>query len=85
MKTERWKIKVPEIRIIVRCVDHEGHAKTVRFDAALGMEYAETLAGLLDGSSRFYIFPPSKLSPIGKCGICGGNLSCTIEKRDPDA
>ena len=76
---------MPEIRILVRCVDNEAHAKTVRFDAALGMEYAETLAGLLDGSSRFYIFPPSKLSPIGRCAICHGELTCIIEERRPDA
>lgn len=85
MKSERWKIKVPEIRIIVKCQDNEQHAKTLRLDAALGLEYALTLAQLLDGSSPLYIFPPRDLSPIGKCAICGGKLACTLEKRNPDA
>jgi hypothetical protein len=85
MKSERWKIKVPEIRIIMRCQDDENHAKVLRLDAKLGMEYAQTLAGLLDGSSPLYIFPPQDLSPIGKCAICGGKLKYTIEERNPDA
>lgn len=78
-----------EIRIIVRCTGNEHHAKVLKIDPALGFEYASTLAGLLDGTSPFYVFPPGgqdqihewpgeKGSPIGRCGICGEPFTCTV-------
>lgn len=69
-----------EIRIIVRCKENSDHAKILRIGNELVREYAENLAGLLDGSSRFYIHPPGDLSPIGKCGICHGQLTATVEE-----
>jgi hypothetical protein len=83
--SDRWKITEPEIRIVVRCQQDENHAKTVRFPASFGMENVQTFAGLLDGSSPFYKFPPGAGSPIGKCAICGGKLHCLIKEINPDA
>jgi hypothetical protein len=70
-----------EIRLTLRCArEPEKHAKVLRISAELGKEYAETFAGLLDGSSPFYIYKPGPNSPIGKCATCGGQLSSTIEE-----
>lgn len=69
-----------EIRITVRCKNDQDHAKILKIDARLGIEYAEALCGLIDGSSRHYIHPPGDLSPIGKCGICHGKLAATVEE-----
>lgn len=78
-----------EIRIKVQCTENEHHAKILRISSALGREYAEGLAGLLDGTSRFYIhkpggvmnvpeWPGDKGSPIGRCGICGAPFRCSV-------
>ena len=69
-----------EIRIIVRCKENPDHAKILRIGNELGTKYAVNLAKLLDGSSPHYIHPPGDLSPIGKCGICHGKLTATVEK-----
>jgi hypothetical protein len=85
-----------EIRITVRCTVHEDHAKILKLDPALGFDYATTLAGLLDGSSPFYIFPPGghdrveewpggKGSPIGRCALCGAPFTCTVSEIGEDA
>jgi hypothetical protein len=65
----------------VRCAKDENHAKVLRIDPALGLGYAETLAGLLDGSSPLYIYPPGEGSPIGKCAVCGAKLNCTVAQN----
>ena len=70
-----------EIRIMVRCAKDKDHAKVLRIDSALGLGYAETLAGLLDGSSPLYIYPPGEGSPIGKCAVCGAKLNCTVAQN----
>jgi hypothetical protein len=43
---------------------------------------ARRLAGIMDGTSPFYAFPP-RTHPIqggkvGKCGICDAWISCTL-------
>ncbi len=55
-----------------------GHRQIMKVDASLGREYAESLAGLLDGTSPLYLYPPGEDSCIGKCGICGKKITCTI-------
>jgi hypothetical protein len=75
--------KQTEIRITVRCANHPlKHGKILRVSLALGLEYAQMLAGLLDGSSKFYIYPPGPESPIGKCCTCGGALSAEVAEVD---
>ena len=69
-----------EIRITVRCEKDDSHAKILKISHGLGSEYAKGLAGLLDGSSPFYIHKPGPKSPIGKCCICQGKLSAEVEE-----
>ena len=70
-----------EIRITVRCAKQpDKHAKILRVSEELGLKWAETLAGLLDGSSPMYIYKPGPDSPIGKCATCGGQLSADVEE-----
>lgn len=70
-----------EIRVTVRCKSHpEKHAKILRVDPQLGLEFAQLMAGLLDGTSPMYIYKPGPDSPIGKCATCGGQLETTVEE-----
>ena len=70
-----------EFRITIRCAAFpKTHAKILRLSFDLGRQYADTLAGLLDGSSPFYIYPPGPNSPIGKCDVCQGSLTATVEE-----
>jgi hypothetical protein len=82
---DRWKITTKEYRVTLRCQQDEKHAKMLRIDYALGAEWLAILIGLLEGSSPLYIMPPGPSSPIGRCGVCGGKLKCTLEIRGPDA
>jgi hypothetical protein len=70
-----------EIRITVRCTrEPEKHAKILRLNGDLGMAWAERLAGLIDGTSPFYIHGPGPNSPIGKCCVCGAQIASTLEE-----
>lgn len=72
------------ITVTAEC--RQGHVQALQLDADLGMEYAVMLAGLMDGSSRFYIYPPGPSSMIGKCGICKSQITITVaEEDDPPA
>jgi hypothetical protein len=73
-----------EIRLLIGCVRNKAHTKLLSIDPSLGMEWAETLAELLVGTSRFYVHKVGPLSPIGKCGVCGGQLKFEIEERRPE-
>jgi len=48
----------------------------------MGEAEAQQLAGLLDGTSPLYRYPPRTHplpgSTIGRCGICGAWLTCTL-------
>lgn len=71
-----------EIRILVKCIKREDHRKILRMRVELGKHYAETLAGLLDGTSPYYIHKPAEGSPIGKCGLCGAPLECEVYETE---
>ena len=68
------------IRLTVTCTKDPDHSKLLKIDASLGMEYAETFAGLLCGTSPLYVHKPGPKSPIGKCATCGGQLEYEIEE-----
>jgi len=63
------------MNINVNC--EKGHRQ--RLIIAGPREHAEGLAELLDGSSPGYIDAPGVDSQIGKCGICGSQLTATVE------
>ena len=69
-----------EIRLKIQCVKDADHAKILRV-RGLTVDAVDTLGGLMCGTSPFYIHPPGALSPIGKCGLCGGQLEYTVEER----
>lgn len=78
------------IQITVRCEATPEHAKVLRLKdrdfPANTRAYADSLAKLLDGTSEFYIFPPGPRSPIGKCAVCQGKVTATVEEVEmPDA
>ncbi len=49
------------------CDCEAGHVQTLRISKEMSREWVEQLAGLLDGTSPLYVFPPGSDSPIGKC------------------
>lgn len=63
-------------RIDAEC--QNGHRQKLYVDVRFGEVYAATLAGLLDGSSPLYVYPPGQESKIAKCGICGTAIKCTL-------
>lgn len=67
-----------EITVTATCA--EGHSQALRVDGKLGLEWAKMWAGLMDGTSPLYIYPPIGTdSLIGKCGICGSQIKCSVE------
>lgn len=67
--------------ITVRCSSQPTkHAKKIRVDAQVGRAYVDTLAGLLDGSSPFYIYKPGPNSTIGKCATCGAEITAEVQE-----
>lgn len=56
----------------------KGHKQVLQVVGELGSEWAENYAGLLDGTSPWYRFPPGDDSVIGKCGICGSKIHCEV-------
>lgn len=61
-----------------------GHSEEIRVEESLGPEWVKNLAGLLDGTSPFYVHSPIGTdSVIGKCGICLAQLECTITNSEP--
>jgi hypothetical protein len=62
--------------IKLRCArDHE---QIIRF-RNVDRTFAERLAGILDGTSPLYIYPPGPESTIAKCGLCLDNITATVE------
>lgn len=73
------------VQIILKC--EKGHTQQLNI-IGMGMEYAKDYAGLLDGTSRFFVHPIDKTRPpsetpyshVGKCGICGAWITTTVEE-----
>lgn len=70
-----------KIKIKAVCQSNPSHIQELIIDPLLGRSYAEGLAGLLDGSSKMYLFPPGPGSVIGKCGICKAQIKCTVTEE----
>jgi len=65
----------------VKC--ENGHSQTIRY-VGLEKTFVEELGALIDGSSRFYRYPPGPDSPIGKCGLCKGGVASRIVASYPE-
>lgn len=69
-------------RLIIRCnAQPDKHAKKLEMHG-MTRKMIEDFAGLLCGTSRFYIHKPGPESPIGKCATCGAQLSWEIEAME---
>jgi hypothetical protein len=68
-------------KIVATC--ENGHIGETFYDG-LERQQVEVQAGLLDGTSPFYMFPPRLYAPestlIGKCGICSAWFNCRVEE-----
>lgn len=54
-----------------------GHKQVITY-TGMSREFAESCAKLTDGTSPLYVHPPGPESSIGKCGICGAQLSSRV-------
>lgn len=71
-------------QILVTVTCEAGHSQPLKLDSSFGEDYARSFAGLLDGSSPMYKFPPGPESVIGKCGICGKRVKATVGVSDEE-
>lgn len=75
-----------QVRITVQCQANQDHSKILRLgtiepeDEGKLLRYAKDIAAILDGSSKYYIFPPGAGSPIGKCVRCWGTFRVIVEE-----
>lgn len=71
-----------EAPFILSAICEEGHTQELMIDGSMGVEWAQSLAGLMDGTSSFYIRSPrgDDATLIGKCGICGAQFNCKVEQ-----
>lgn len=70
-----------EVRITVRCKQDENHAKILRFDAKeISYEMAKAMAEVFRGEGPAFILRPGPSCPVGKCAVCGGELSAITER-----
>lgn len=64
-------------RYIIKAVCPNGHVQQIAFDGFTRADVERT-AGLMDGSSELYVFPPGPDSLIGKCASCGESFFCEV-------
>jgi hypothetical protein len=70
-----------KIKITAVCESSPSHIQKLTIDEKLGKAYAKQLAGLLDGTSPMYLYPPGPESVIGKCGICKAQIKCNVTEE----
>lgn len=68
------------LTITAKCA--EGHSQTLGVGPGLDLVRAKHLAGLMDGTSDFYVNSPrgDDSSLIGRCGICRSQIDCTVQE-----
>lgn len=60
-----------------------GEKQGLRFEGTqFTRQYVEQFAGLLDGTSPLYVYPPGTSSDIGKCGMCGGRFTAEVTEGE---
>lgn len=66
----------------IRVICDGGHVQVLTL-CDVTQEYAENLAGLMDGTSPMYVYSPINTdSIIGKCGICRAKIKCDVGSFD---
>jgi len=73
-------MRPPGVYILV-AICERAHEQRITFHG-VPRELVETQAGLLDGTSPFYVSPPEPNSVIGKCGLCGAQIHCHVEETE---
>jgi hypothetical protein len=68
-------------RVLIQCDNIPEHRQEIHYDAP-SLEDAQRYAGLLDGSSPLYKYPPREDpdAQIGRCGLCGSLFTCTVQE-----
>lgn len=67
-------------KVTAKC--ENGHEQSIIYEG-MSEEQIKMFAGLLDGSSPFYVIKPEPgKSQIGTCQICGKGFAATVEKCD---
>jgi hypothetical protein len=71
----------------IEAVCGNGHVQRISLQGYT-RQYAEQLAGLMDGTSDLYHTKPRDNpiigSPLGRCGICGSWIECSVYGFDSD-
>lgn len=70
--------------VVLTAICEEGHKQSLQIGKGMSVEWALALAGLMDGTSSFYVHSPrcDESSLIGKCGICGSQINCKVEEGE---
>ncbi len=61
----------------------QGHTQTISYGPGFTKEMVQMQAGLFDGTSEWYVFPPQDDSALCQCGICGAKIKCQVTE-EPD-
>jgi hypothetical protein len=73
-----------EFIVEVVCESDPSHRAQVRVEG-VSREYAEQLAGIMDGTSEFYLYTPrdnpTPGSHLAHCQICGGWFRATVKEE----
>lgn len=68
-----------KFKIVAEC--KKGHSQILHVEG-MDRKSVELQAGLIDGTSPFYLYPPDETSVIGKCGFCGRKFICSVYEDD---
>lgn len=63
------------VEMYLRCENGHDQVIIVR---GLDLDTVKGMAGLIDGTSPMYVYPPGPESMIGKCGICRGKIMSEV-------
>lgn len=76
---------MPNFIIEVVCEADASHHAQLRVEG-VSREYAKRLAGIMDGTSEFYLYRPrdnpTPSSNLARCEICGAWFHATVKEVD---
>jgi hypothetical protein len=74
--------KILPIGSFVRGASESIFSLDERMDRDRKIYFAQRIGEIMCGNSGTYIYRPAARSPIGKCALCGGQLSFEIQEWD---